>query len=150
MGSLTVRRQAALDCGGFAEAFRGLYEDQAFLARICSRYAVFVAEECWDRYRQHPDSACSVAERRGDGRAAEQCYLIWLGEHLEQQGLRGTRVWPAFQFAKRTAAYGLSGWRGRLARGALRAATRVAMAMRRASRSSPHSAVEHRSPGDHA
>ncbi len=148
MGSLTVRRQAALDCGGFADAFQGLYEDQAFLARICSRYAVFVAEECWDRYRQHSDSACAVAERRGNRRAAERRYFIWLGEHLEQQGLRGTRVWLAFQFAKRTAAYGLSGWRGRLARGAMRTATRVAMAMHRPLPPSPRAGVEHPSPGD--
>jgi peptidoglycan/xylan/chitin deacetylase (PgdA/CDA1 family) len=59
--SVLVRRSAFERVGGFEETFRGLYEDQVFFAKIFLTERVFVADRCWDRYRQHEDSACTVA-----------------------------------------------------------------------------------------
>ena len=56
--SLLVRRSACLAVNGFEDSFRLMHEDQVFLAKICLQHAVYVSNECWDWYRQHPDSAC--------------------------------------------------------------------------------------------
>jgi len=95
MGSLTLRRQAGLACGGFVEEFRGLYEDQAFLAKFCLDHAVYVSDEHWDRYRQHPDSACATAARSDVAERARGAYYAWLTALLESRGLRGTALWDA-------------------------------------------------------
>ena len=48
-----LSRAACLAIGGFDEAFRGMYEDQAFFARLYLDHPVFVAGDCWAWYRQH-------------------------------------------------------------------------------------------------
>jgi glycosyltransferase involved in cell wall biosynthesis len=127
MNSLTARRTALVSCGGFVESFRGMHDDQAFLARFCLRHDVYVARECWDRYRQHEASLCAQAERQGEVALARQAYLRWLRGFLEEQGLRGTRVWDALRYAERVEPYLTGGLRARLGRILLRAFTRARM-----------------------
>jgi glycosyltransferase involved in cell wall biosynthesis len=55
MCSILVRREVLDRTGGFEERFRGLYEDQAFCAKICLDTPVFASSECCCRYRQHSD-----------------------------------------------------------------------------------------------
>jgi glycosyltransferase involved in cell wall biosynthesis len=95
MGSITARREAALGCGGFVEAFRGMYEDQAFLARFCLDRPVYVSVEHWDRYRQHPDSACATAARSDQAERARVAYHAWLANFLQSRGVRDTPLWAA-------------------------------------------------------
>jgi glycosyltransferase involved in cell wall biosynthesis len=95
IGSLTLRREVALSCGGFIDEFRGLYEDQVFLARVCIAHAVYVSSELWDRYRQHPDSACATAARSDAAERARGTYQAWLADFLDSRGLRGTPLWDA-------------------------------------------------------
>ena len=130
MSTITLRRSAALACGGFVESFRGMHDDQAFLARFCLTRRVYVAHECWDRYRQHPASLCAVSVRRGEDVGARRVYLSWLREFLDAQGMRDTRVWDALRYAERVAAYQVPGRRKKLVRWMLRAATKLRMALR--------------------
>jgi glycosyltransferase involved in cell wall biosynthesis len=95
MGSLTLRRRAAISSGGFIEAFRGLYEDQAFLANFCLDHSVYVSDEQWDRYRQHADSACASAARSDRAERLRQVYHDWLAGLLEARGLRETPLWES-------------------------------------------------------
>lgn len=91
--SLLVRRDAAIAVGGFDDRFRGVFEDQVFYARIGLRYAVLVTDDCTALYRQHPDSCCADALRRGEydpflpneGRGR---YLRWLRERVIELGVR--------------------------------------------------------------
>jgi glycosyltransferase involved in cell wall biosynthesis len=90
--SILVRRESVEQVGGFENAFRGLYEDQAFCAKICLRYAVIASSDCLYLYRQHPDSACAVAARTGQARRDRRQFLGWLetylsGQHVEDPGL---------------------------------------------------------------
>jgi hypothetical protein len=94
---IMVRREVIEGVGGFEEAFRSLYEDQAFYAKVCLKAPVFVSDQCWDRYRQHPDSACSVASRAGLNEAAWLTFLSWLEAYLSQQGVKNAEVWEALQ-----------------------------------------------------
>jgi len=60
---------------------------------------VFVSEECWTKYRQHPDSLCAVVERAGKTDSAHVVFLNWLGKYLSKQRSRNAEVWQAFEMA---------------------------------------------------
>jgi glycosyltransferase involved in cell wall biosynthesis len=85
--SLLVRREIVEQVGGFEERFRGLYEDQAFVAKICLMAPVYASSTCSCRYRQHPNSACAVADRAGQTRLARHTFLNWLNAYMSAQGL---------------------------------------------------------------
>jgi glycosyltransferase involved in cell wall biosynthesis len=128
--SITVRRVAAQACRGFVSSFRGMHDDQAFLARICLRHEVYVAHECWDRYRQHDASLCAQSAKRGEVAESQRAYLAWLHEFLEEQGMRGTRVWEALRYAERVQRHQGRGWYAMAMRKVLRGWARVQIAMR--------------------
>jgi glycosyltransferase involved in cell wall biosynthesis len=96
--SFLIRRRAFESVGGFEESFRGMYEDQAFFAKVYLELAIYVTDECWDLYRQHPESHCAVAEREGRyhperPNLAQRRFLDWLDGYLahhrvQEVGLR--------------------------------------------------------------
>lgn len=90
--SVLLRREAVDTVGGFEERFRGMYEDQAFFARICARFPVFSSGECLARYRQHVGSGCAVAQRRGEHVTARAAFLTWLSDFLRKTGIRDPRL----------------------------------------------------------
>ena len=96
---LLVRRSVAEAIGGFEDQFRGLYEDQAFLAKVCLASPVVVVSDCLDRYRQHSDSIChrsSIAQVE----QARQQYLAWLRDHLVTSGVAEPSVLAALDAAE--------------------------------------------------
>lgn len=84
--SLT-RREAIAYVGGFEETFRGLYEDQAFFAKLSCSAAIYVSDRCWYKWRKHADSACSEAVSSGKYQAERLRYLLWLKNYLSQEGI---------------------------------------------------------------
>lgn len=82
--NIMMRRSKVLDVGGFETRFQ-LFEDQSFYAKVCLSAPVFVADECWDWYRQHSDSMCATA-RRSDREASRRDYLEWLADYVERSG----------------------------------------------------------------
>jgi glycosyltransferase involved in cell wall biosynthesis len=102
--SVLVRSEVIEHVGGFEEAFRGMFEDQVFFAKVCLREPVFVASECWDRYRQRADSTCAVAHATAQYHSerpnpAQLTFLNWLKQYLAEQGLRETELWKAVRQA---------------------------------------------------
>jgi glycosyltransferase involved in cell wall biosynthesis len=87
IGSLLARRDAVEKVGGFEESFRGLYEDQVFLTKMCLVTPVMVIDEVLDKYRQHAGSYCyqAVARKEYDPirpHPARERYLRWLDGYL--------------------------------------------------------------------
>jgi glycosyltransferase involved in cell wall biosynthesis/peptidoglycan/xylan/chitin deacetylase (PgdA/CDA1 family) len=85
--SLMVRRGAYERLGGFEESFRGLFEDQVFFAKVFLHERVYVASACWDRYRQHERSACSIGLREAELHSVDLSpvrgrFLEWLDGYL--------------------------------------------------------------------
>jgi len=100
MGSVLLRREAMESVGGWENAFKFIYTDQVFHAKISLKWPVFVAEGCWDRYRQHPDSSCYVVERTNKAYVSKYNYLLWLEKYLlEQGGNKNAELWEAFKSA---------------------------------------------------
>lgn len=80
--SVLVRREAVDAVGGFCNDFPGLYEDQVFYAKISLCYPVYIASNCWARYRQHANSCCAAARRDGIVNFARSEFLKWLADYL--------------------------------------------------------------------
>jgi glycosyltransferase involved in cell wall biosynthesis len=96
MGSMLMRRAAALAFGGWEDEFRGLFEDQVFFAKLCATNRVLATNDCLDKYRQHHDSTCAVGLRTGQLAHARKDFHEWLGRFLKSQGLEGSPTWNAF------------------------------------------------------
>jgi glycosyltransferase involved in cell wall biosynthesis len=96
--SALLRRELFDEIGGFVEAFRGLFEDQAFFVKVCLNVPVFVSGAKWARYRQHPDSCCAIAEKSGTAFAARLPLLRWIEQYFTAQGVTDERVWQALRF----------------------------------------------------
>jgi glycosyltransferase involved in cell wall biosynthesis len=100
--SVLLRRDAVERAGYFEESFRAAYEDMAFYAKLFRSADVFVADGCWDRYRQHARSSCQAAMRDGEhayGRPSRdrERYLRWLEQYLTQHGESDRKVWGALR-----------------------------------------------------
>ena len=98
-GSL-LRREAIETVGGYEERFRGLFEDQAFYAKVCLKAPVFISGGCWYKYRKHPDSCCAVAENRGRHHAERLLLLNWLESYLSENAIKDKGVWQSLKRAQ--------------------------------------------------
>jgi glycosyltransferase involved in cell wall biosynthesis len=90
--SLTVRRAAALAVGAFEPEFRGCYEDQVFIHKICAHHRVFVTARPLDRYRQHSASCTAQAKQTGEylderPHPSRERFLRWLKDYLEHHAM---------------------------------------------------------------
>lgn len=97
---LLLRREIIERIGGFEEEFRGkyqLFEDQAFLVKVYLNGAVFVSDECWDRYRLHPDS-CMVGTKN-HYLTVRLFFLNWLRTYLSAQEIKDPDIWQALEDA---------------------------------------------------
>jgi glycosyltransferase involved in cell wall biosynthesis len=100
--SIMIRRSAVAAAGGFEDQFRRLYDDQAFYAKLLLETPIYVADVCWDRYRQRPGSSMSLGIQAGDihpdlPHPARYAFLEWLERYLESRGLEDGEVWRALQ-----------------------------------------------------
>ncbi|PIG94116.1 glycosyltransferase [Gloeocapsopsis sp. IPPAS B-1203] len=99
---LLLRREVVERIGGFEEDFRGMYqmyEDQAFLTKVYLKETVFVANECWDRYRLHPDSCSSMVTKAGQYHSVRLVFLNWLAKYLSAQGVKDNEIWQMLRKA---------------------------------------------------
>ncbi len=90
MCSLVARREAVERLGGFEERFRRVFTDQVFYTKLLLAGPVYVADACWDRYRQQSGSSVERAKREGDWEEARVAYLEWARDYLSRGGWSGS------------------------------------------------------------
>ncbi len=79
---ILVRREAAEAVGYFESGFDNLYEDQAFYFKLGLNSKILASNECWYKYRQHPDSVCAIGYRTGAQAIAKVKFLQWAAQYL--------------------------------------------------------------------
>ena len=79
---ILVRREAAAQVGNFESGFDNMYEDQAFYFKLGLHAKVLASNECWYKYRQHPDSECAIGARTGAQALAKIKFLRWAADYL--------------------------------------------------------------------
>jgi glycosyltransferase involved in cell wall biosynthesis len=89
--AITVRRDRFLRIGGCEEAFRGLYEDQVFCAKMLLAYPVVVAGPVLDHYRQDPRSMMATTTPTSE-REARRTFLLWLLAYIRDRGTEQPEV----------------------------------------------------------
>ena len=93
--SILVRRSIVEQISGFEDDFRGMYEDQAFYAKICLSTPVLATDDCLAWYRQHPSSNYSTALHSGQKHVYRYRFLKWLETYCHETRVQDTRVWEA-------------------------------------------------------
>jgi hypothetical protein len=95
MSDVLLRHSAMLKVGGFEEEFDSHppYEDQAFQAKVYLNVPVMVSEACWDRYRIHNSSSCSIIERNGNWDQCRRLYFEWLQRYLRRNNVCDPEIW---------------------------------------------------------
>lgn len=94
---MLVRADVIREVRGFEDAFRAMYEDQAFCAKVCLRRPVVTTAKCVYRYRQHPGSSSSLADRSGEPDFGRVVFLQWFGGYLGREGNEDLKVREALR-----------------------------------------------------
>ena len=95
-----ARREAVEEVGGYEDEFRGMYDDQVFLAKFALRHRVWVTSACTYRYRRHPGSIVWVSNSAGEKQRNRKRFLDWLEAYLRTGEYRDRRVWRAVRQEK--------------------------------------------------
>jgi glycosyltransferase involved in cell wall biosynthesis len=98
--SVLIRREVFAEIGGFEESFRGMFEDRVFFSKVYLRFPILMTDECFDRYRSHSTSACSVSRKKKSWFRPEPAYLTflsWMENYLTVQGVEDSEVWRSFR-----------------------------------------------------
>jgi glycosyltransferase involved in cell wall biosynthesis len=98
--NIMVRSEVVRETGGFENSFRGMHDDQVFLAKIYSSKAVYVSDHVWDFYRKHKNSLSYVALKKGKKASSELFYLKWLEKYLAERGIEDNDLWKAIRERK--------------------------------------------------
>jgi glycosyltransferase involved in cell wall biosynthesis len=85
--SILVRKESIMKVGGFEESFRGMYEDQAFYAKIFLGVVVVAVSDCLAWYRQHSESHSSISAQSGQSNIAQDVFLKWLEIYCHETGM---------------------------------------------------------------
>ena len=94
-----IRREILQQVGGGEENFRDSYEDAIVHVKVCLKHSVYVSNECWSKYRIHPDSCQRVVIRSGQLKAKRLRYLNWVEQYLSEQEVTDKEVWRSLRHA---------------------------------------------------
>jgi glycosyltransferase involved in cell wall biosynthesis len=99
--NVMIRVAAIKQFGHFEESFRGWGEDRTFFAKLQLNVPIFVSDEIWIKYRQHPESCCHMTNSDKErALAIFQNFLDWLEQYLHDQDVENVEVWQALQIAR--------------------------------------------------
>ena len=92
MSDLMFRRSSIIKVDGFEDAFRGAYEDQAFLAKFYLESTLYLTTAVWSDYRLHPASCMATVQRNGTYANARRAFLRWFESYLVGSAFRDDKA----------------------------------------------------------
>lgn len=100
--SVLVRHEVFEELGGFEDEFKDKYEDTIFWVKVFANRHIFVADNCWGKYRQHATNSCVIAVKTGewipgDLSPAHYKYLIWIENYLRGQRFSHSSITKVLQ-----------------------------------------------------
>jgi glycosyltransferase involved in cell wall biosynthesis len=95
--SVMARIEDVKKVGGFEESFRGMYEDQAFYAKMCLSATILATGDCLAWYRQHSASNYYTAISSGATHILHYNFLKWLEIYCREQHVKDERVWQTLR-----------------------------------------------------
>lgn len=106
---ILVRKQTFETIGQFEAEFRNANEDMVFYSKVFVKAPVFVASECWDRYRMNPESYWSTYWSSNPAQTwfaypnqphpERYRYLKWLEIYLRDQAIQDESLWRSLNKA---------------------------------------------------
>lgn len=90
--SILVRTEEVQKIGGFENSFRGMYEDQAFYAKMCLSFPILASNDCLALYRQHTNSCSSIAAHSGQIHKMHYAFLSWIEEYCVSHNIQEAGV----------------------------------------------------------
>lgn len=89
-----IRRTIVDQVGAFENSFRGVYEDQVFFSKVLLHTPVFISDQCWAKYRQHPESCYNTAVKDLVKLSSTRLiFLNWLRNYFYEQKVRDFSLW---------------------------------------------------------
>jgi len=95
--SVLLRRRVVEQVTGFEEIFTGLYEDQAFFAKISLTTPMIALSTCVAKYRQHENSNCAIAEKKREYQKVRETFLNWLMNYINSHNVESQEVRQALE-----------------------------------------------------
>lgn len=93
--AIILRKQAAIDIGGFENSFTGryqMYEDQAFLSKMYLHHKVYVSSACNNLYRQRYGSLVQWVTGDGHYNQVRKFFLEWFQNYLHAQHINNAMI----------------------------------------------------------
>lgn len=90
--SILVRKESIMKVKGFDESFKGMFEDQAFYAKIFLSAPVLAVNDCLAWYRQHSQSHSSMSIQSGRSHVAHNVFLKWLETYCYDTGIKDEEI----------------------------------------------------------
>ena len=96
LSGVLARREAVEAVGYFDDSFfRNLCVDQNLYFKLGLRSLILASNDCWYKYRQHPDSVCAVASRTGGHSLVKRQFLSWALHYLTSSNYSRTDLYKA-------------------------------------------------------
>lgn len=91
--SLLARRETIERIGGFEEAFRDLFDDQVFIAKMSLEAPIVLVPGFFEKYRQHEESCTFIAQKiTGEDLKMRPTYLSWLEGYLSDLEIKDAKL----------------------------------------------------------
>ena len=89
---MVLRRDLAVEIGGFEEEFRrGFYDDQVFTVKMSLAAPIILQKGYYEKYRQHKDSITYISENiTGEGERMRKVFLNWMKKYMLGLGVKAT------------------------------------------------------------
>jgi glycosyltransferase involved in cell wall biosynthesis len=87
MTTMIVRSQVFDEGIDFEESFPVHYEDQVFVAKMASRFPIYVSGRVWGKYRQHSESVTAGGDNTELALSWRLKYLQWMKGYLRDNGI---------------------------------------------------------------